>query len=78
MKYSRLYSWYVQVYTVGVKYGLMVHDRGLYIPFYIIPNRTSYGLKTYISSYIYINLNNIFKVALRDYIYIEIVTSLFS
>lgn len=22
MKYSRLYSWYVQVYTVGVKYGL--------------------------------------------------------
>ena len=57
MKYSKLCSWYVHVYTVGVKYGLAVHD-GLYIPFYIIPNRTGYVSKFRYLNHISVNSNN--------------------
>lgn len=31
MKYSRLYSWYVQVYTIGVKYGLYITAGYIYV-----------------------------------------------
>lgn len=31
MKYSRVYSWYVQVYTVGVKYGLYMTAGYIYV-----------------------------------------------